>query len=126
MTSAGAEQVRVLLVEDEPRIADFVARGLRLDGHDVVVVEDGEAGSSLAASEDFGVVVLDLGLPGASGLDTLHAIRAARPTLPVIVLTGWNDPATRRDCLAAGATAFIGKPLVVAELRAAVRELAAR
>ena len=116
---------RVLVVEDEPRIASFLAKALRLDGYDVVVAEDGEVGLFLALSEPFDAVVLDLTLPGRSGLSVLQELQQARADLPVVMLTGRDDPAARRACLEAGAAGFLGKPLVVADLREEVRALLA-
>jgi DNA-binding response OmpR family regulator len=114
---------RVLIVEDEPRIAEFVAKALRRDGHHVIVAEDGEVGLFLASSDSFDAVVLDLALPDTSGLDVLKDIRAESPDLPVLMLTGHDDPASRRACLAAGASHFVPKPLVVEEFRATVSAL---
>jgi DNA-binding response OmpR family regulator len=111
---------RILLVEDEARIAEFVAKGLGHDGHDVVVAEDGDLGLFLATTEPFDAVVLDLALPGASGLEVLRTVHATRPDMPVIVLSGLDDPTARRACLGAGASRFLAKPLVVDELRATV------
>lgn len=117
---------RVLVVEDEARIADFLERGLAEDGYEVVVAQDGEVGLFLGATDDVDVVVLDLGLPGASGLDVLEQLKAERPELPVIVLTGHDEPDVRERCLAAGAAAFARKPLVLDELRTIVRGALAR
>jgi len=64
--------------------------------------------------------VLDVGLPGATGIEVLRDVRSARPELPVIMLTGYDDRQSRRKCLEAGATAFLAKPLVLADLRAEV------
>jgi DNA-binding response OmpR family regulator len=117
---------RVLVVEDEPRIAQFVTRGLAGDGHEVVVAEDGEVGLFLATTERFDLVVLDLGLPGTSGLEVLRGIRGVDAQIPILVLTGYDDPKARRVCEAAGASAFMAKPLVVERLRAAVAAELAR
>jgi two-component system, OmpR family, copper resistance phosphate regulon response regulator CusR len=117
---------RVLVVEDEPRIAHFLAKGLRLDGHEVVVAEDGEVAVFLSLTEAFDAVVLDLTLPGRSGLEVLAAVHAEHPGLPVLMLTGRDDPAARRACLAAGAAGFLAKPLVVDDLRSQVRSLLGR
>jgi two-component system, OmpR family, copper resistance phosphate regulon response regulator CusR len=108
---------RILLVEDEPRIVDFLAKGLQRDGHEVVAAEDGGVGRFMATTEHFDLVILDLGLPGQSGLDVLVAIRAERPDVPVLMLTGHDEPEARRRCLEAGATGFATKPLVFAEFR---------
>ena len=114
---------RVLVVEDEPRIAHFLAKALRLDGHEVLVAEDGEVGLFLGTTEAFDLAVLDLTLPGRSGLEVLTALRAAHPRVAVLMLTGRDDPAARRACTQAGATDFLAKPLVVADLRERVRAL---
>jgi DNA-binding response OmpR family regulator len=120
-TSQG-EKARVLLIEAELRIGEFVSDGLGLDGHEVVVAEDGEVGVFLAATELFDLIVLDLALPGASGLEILGRIRSARPDAPVIVLSERDDPDARRAWRLAGASVFIAKPLVIATLRARVNE----
>jgi DNA-binding response OmpR family regulator len=116
---------RVLVVEDEPRIAHFLAKALRLDGHEVVVAEDGEVGLFLGMTEAFDLAVLDLTLPGRSGLEVLTALHGAHPRLPVLMLTGRDDPEARRACERAGAADFLAKPLVVADLRARVHGLLA-
>ena len=116
---------RVLVVEDEPRIAHFLAKGLRLDGHEVVVAEDGAVGLFLGLTEPFDLAVLALTLPGRSGLEVLTALHRDRPGVPVLMLTGRDDPEARRACEEAGAAAFLAKPLVVADLRARVAALLA-
>jgi DNA-binding response OmpR family regulator len=116
------EGARVLLIEDELRVADFVANGLGRDGHEVVVAEDGEVGVFLASTEPFDVFVLDLALQDASGLEILGRIQSAIDGAPVIVLSERDDPFARRACEIAGASAFVAKPLVVESLRAIVNE----
>ncbi|HVL98677.1 MAG TPA: response regulator [Egibacteraceae bacterium] len=115
MTGPGG---RVLLVEDEPRIAAFLVKGLQGDGCDVVVAEDGEVGLYLATAESFDAVILDIGLPGLHGVEVLRGIRRARPALPVVMLTARDEPDARDVCMQAGATGFVTKPLVFADLRA--------
>lgn len=112
---------RILVIEDEDRISRFIVKGLNADGHDVVAVQDGEVGLFMASTEPFDAVVLDLGLPSTSGLEVLKALKHSSPTLPIVVLTGHDQPAVRRECIEAGAAAFITKPLVVTEFRAEVR-----
>ena len=119
---AGASgRARILVIEDEDLISRFVAKGLGADGYDVVVVEDGDVGLFLATTEPFDGVVLDLGLPSTPGIEVLKGLLDRCPGLPVIVLTGHDDPLVRRECLEAGATDFLSKPLVVKDFRAVVR-----
>ncbi|WP_020386040.1 response regulator transcription factor [Kribbella catacumbae] len=107
---------RILVVEDEPRIAALVAKAVRRAGHSVVVAEDGEVGLFLAAEDDADLVILDLGLPARSGIDVLSALSMTRPFLPVVILTGQDEPQCRSICLAGGAAAFVVKPFSVAAL----------
>ena len=122
----GASGSRVLVVEDEPRIAGFLAKALTADGHEVVVAEDGEVGLFLGLTEPFDAVVLDLTLPGRPGLEVLRGLLEQTPGLPVLMLTGRDDPAARRACQEAGAAGFLAKPLVVADLREQVQALLSR
>jgi DNA-binding response OmpR family regulator len=124
--TASAEQdelvaPRVLLVEDEPGIVDFVRRGLEADGFVVEAALDGAAGERLALSGDFDAVVLDLMLPGRSGLEILATVRAAKPSMPVIVLTARGEVEDRVAGLNAGAVDYLVKPFSLAELVARVR-----
>jgi DNA-binding response OmpR family regulator len=121
-----ADDARVLLVETEVRIAEIVADGLRRDGHEVVVAEDGDVGLFLAATEPFDLFVLDLPLDGALGLEILQRIRSGRDDAPVVVVSELDDPVARRTFEDAGASVFVAKPLVVESLRASVNEQLAR
>ena len=111
---------RVLLLEDEPLVAQFVVRGLELDGHQIVVAEDGDVGVFLAGTEPFDVFVLDLDSPEMSDLALLERIRHANPGSPVVVVSELDDPQARAAYESAGAAACLAKPLVVDDLRAAV------
>jgi len=113
---------RVLVIENAPRGSELIESGLREDGHEVATVRDGELDLFLATIEDFDLVVLDTGLAGAPALDVFTAIKSERPELPVVALTGSDESANRERWLAAGATDFVAKPLVLEELRALVRE----
>jgi two-component system OmpR family response regulator len=111
---------RVLLLEDEPLVAQFVVRGLELDGHQIVVAEDGEVGVFLAGTEPFDVFVLDLDSSEMSDLELLERIRDASPGTAVVVVSELDDPQARAAYEGAGAAVSLAKPLVVDELRAAV------
>jgi DNA-binding response OmpR family regulator len=112
---------RILVVEDEPGIVDFVRRGLEAEGFQVQAALDGIEGERLALSGSFDAVLLDLMLPGRSGLDILASIRQARPRLPVIVLTARGEIHDRVAGLDAGAVDYLVKPFSVAELVARIR-----
>jgi two-component system, OmpR family, response regulator len=112
---------RVLVIEDEPGIVDFVRRGLEAAGFAVESALGGVEGERLALGGDCDAVVLDLMLPGRSGMEILQALRRARPTMPVIVLTARGEVEDRVAGLEAGAVDYLVKPFSIAELVARVR-----
>ncbi len=111
----------ILLVEDEPGIVDFLARGLRAEGFSVAAAADGVEGEQRALRDSFDMVVLDLMLPGRGGMEVLANLRAVKPELPVIVLTARGDIEDRVAGLDAGAVDYLVKPFSFAELLARVR-----
>jgi DNA-binding response OmpR family regulator len=113
--------MRILLVEDERGIADFVERALRAQGHAVEVAADGVEGGRRAVGSDPDLVILDVMLPGRSGLEILEEIRTVKPALPVIMLTARAEVADKVAGLDAGATDYMTKPFSVEELLARVR-----
>jgi two-component system, OmpR family, response regulator len=113
--------MRILLVEDERGIADFVERALRAQGHAVEVAADGVEGGHRALGSDVDLVILDVMLPGRSGLEILEEIRTVKPALPVIMLTARGEVADKVAGLDAGATDYMTKPFSVEELLARVR-----
>jgi len=121
---------RVLVIEDEPGIVDFLRRGLEAEGFAVAGALEGGEGERLALSGDFDVVVLDLLLPGRGGLEVLAAIRRVHPRLPVIVLTARGELEDRVAGLDAGAVDYVVKAVAIVEvaapLRAHVRTVADR
>ncbi len=123
-TAAGAndaERARILLVEDEPGIVDFVRRGFEADGFAVEAALDGVEGERLALAGNFDAIVLDLMLPGRDGLEVLASVRHAKPEVPVIVLTARGEIEDRVAGLDAGAVDYLVKPFSLAELLARVR-----
>jgi DNA-binding response OmpR family regulator len=111
----------VLLIEDEPGIVDFVKRGLQAEGFVVEAALEGIAGEQLAIGGGFDAVVLDLMLPGRSGMEILTTLQLAKPTLPVVVLTARGEVEDRIAGLNAGAVDYLVKPFSVAELVARIR-----
>ncbi|WP_019925343.1 response regulator transcription factor [Nocardia sp. BMG111209] len=117
--------MRVLLVEDEPRLAETIARGLSAERFVVVVAGTGPEGAQRAADEDFDVIVLDIMLPGMSGYQVLRAIRARDLDTPVLMLTAKDGDHEVADALDMGADDYLTKPfsfvVLVARLRALLR-----
>jgi DNA-binding response OmpR family regulator len=113
--------MQILVVEDETGIADFLERGLRAEGYEVSVADDGEAGARRALEPEVDLVVLDRMLPRVDGLEVLDRVRRARPLLPVIMLTAKAEVADRVEGLDAGATDYVTKPFAFEELLARIR-----
>jgi two-component system response regulator RegX3 len=116
---------RALVVEDEPAIADAVAYSLRGEGHEVEVVGDGEAALEAATASSFDVVILDIMLPGVSGLEVCRRLRA-ESDVPIIMLTARDAEVDRVVGLEAGADDYVSKPFSMAELVSRVRAILRR
>ena len=112
---------RILIVEDEERIASFVAKGLAADGHRTTTVADGLVGLDQALSGDFDLMVLDIGLPGIDGFEVLDQLRSQGSRLPVIVLTARDSVTDTVSALEGGADDYMPKPFRFAELLARIR-----
>jgi two-component system OmpR family response regulator len=112
---------RVLVIEDDDRLARMVGRALQDDGYGVERAANGTDGLSAALARDFDLVVLDLMLPGLAGTHVLDRIVEARPNQRVLVLSAVPEVGTRVAVLEAGAADFVGKPFALAELLARVR-----
>ncbi|KAA1398105.1 response regulator transcription factor [Aeromicrobium ginsengisoli] len=112
---------RILIVEDEDRIASFVAKGLKAEGFTPTVVGDGIAGLDYALTGEFDLMVLDIGLPGMDGFRILERVTAERPALPVIVLTARDSVTDTVAALEGGAADYMSKPFKFGELLARVR-----
>jgi len=118
--------VRVLVVEDEPKVGRALAEGLGREQFDVVLARSGEDGFFLVSQQAFDLVVLDLMLPGRSGLEILRTMRARGMRTPVLVLTAKDTVEDRVHGLDAGADDYLVKPFAFAELVARVRALLRR
>ena len=112
---------RILIAEDEPRLASFLEKGLRSNGFVTSVAEDGTKASMMAQDDEFDLLVLDLGLPGKDGTEVLRELRSSGQRMPVIILTARDDTSDRIAGLEAGADDYIGKPFHFEELVARVR-----
>jgi two-component system, OmpR family, response regulator len=113
--------VRILLVDDEERILNFVRRGLQAEGMTVDTARDGEEGLALALSHAYDLVILDLVMPGLDGHEVLERLFAQKPSQPVLVLSALNDVASKVSSLEHGADDYLSKPFSLEELLARVR-----
>jgi two-component system, OmpR family, response regulator len=112
---------RILIAEDEPRLAGFLEKGLRAAGYATTVCADGVQAAAMAVDEDFDLLVLDIGLPGQDGFAVLRALRARGNRMPVLVLTARDEIADTVTGLDLGADDYVTKPFVFEELLARVR-----
>ena len=118
--------MRVLVIEDDRKVASFVQTGLEQEGYAVDVLHDGNNAGEQASAIDYDVVVLDLMLPGRSGFQVLRDIRARKATSPVLILTARDAVEGRIASLDAGADDYMAKPFALAELSARLRALLRR
>ena len=118
--------MRVLVVEDERKVADALKEGLQAEEYDVAVERTGEGAFFRTATETFDLILLDLGLPGRDGLEVMAAIRRKHIAVPIIVLTARDTVEQRVQGFDAGADDYLIKPFAFAELLARMRVLLRR
>ena len=118
--------MRVLVIEDDRKVASFVQAGLQQEGHAVDVLHEGTAAGDQAVAVDYDAVVLDLMLPGRSGFQVLRDIRARKAALPILILTARDSVQDRIAGLDSGADDYMAKPFALAELSARLRALQRR
>jgi two-component system, OmpR family, response regulator len=112
---------RILIAEDEARLASFLEKGLRANGFVTTVAPDGPTALALASDEDFDLLILDLGLPGLDGMTILRTLRAQGRRMPVVILSARDDVADKVAGLEHGADDYVAKPFRFEELLARVR-----
>ena len=118
--------MKILVIEDDPTVGQFVKRGLEEQRWGVDLVTDGEEGERWARSDAYDLIILDMRLPGKSGLDVLRGIRARGFERPVLVLTAQDAVDAKVQTLRAGADDYVTKPFAFEELLARVEALARR
>lgn len=118
--------MRILIIEDEDKVAEFIRKGLQQEGYAVDAVRDGEEGAYQAETFEYDAVILDLMLPKLSGLEVLGKIRARNLNLPVLILTAKGSVEDKVTGLDHGANDYLVKPFAFAELSARVRALLRR
>jgi FliA/WhiG family RNA polymerase sigma factor len=118
--------MRILIAEDDSSLASFVKKGLDAEHYAVDVSSDGEQARAMAGEFDYDLVVLDLSLPRLDGVAILRYLRARKPSMPIIILTGRTRVEDRVECLDLGADDYLGKPFSFSELSARIRALLRR
>jgi len=113
--------VRILVIEDEPRILDFVSRGLEAEGFSVLGARDGQEGLRLAEAVGCDLVILDLLLPRLDGLSVLRTLETNQPALPVVIVSARADLTTKLNGFGLGARDYLTKPFSFDELLARIR-----
>ncbi|HEY1792134.1 MAG TPA: response regulator transcription factor [Opitutaceae bacterium] len=118
--------MRILVIEDEKKVAEMVSRGLRAERHAVDVAADGADAWDMVRAADYDLVVLDLGLPGMDGSELLRRIRSRNSHVPILVLTARDAMATKVESFEAGADDYLTKPFAFAELAVRIKALLRR
>src|SRR5664279_699153 len=125
-TSAEGARMKILVIEDDPTVGQYVKRGLEEQRWGVDLVTDGEEGERRAAAEQYDLVVLDMRLPGRSGMEVLRNIRGRGFERPVLVLTAQDAVDAKVEAFRAGADDYVTKPFAFEELLARVEALSRR
>ena len=115
--------MRILVADDEAKIAQFIRKGLKEDGYAVDVASDGDEALQLALQEDYDAVVLDIMLPGMDGISVLKKLRSSRPDMPVMLVSARDSVSDKVRGLDAGADDYLTKPFAFDEFLARVRAL---
>lgn len=112
---------RILVVDDEARIADFLSQALSAEGFTVDTAFDGSRALELAGTGEYDLVVLDLRLPAVDGVSVLRRLVEARPEQPVLILSALSDPRAKVRCMELGAADYVSKPFDLPELVTRIR-----
>jgi two-component system copper resistance phosphate regulon response regulator CusR len=118
--------MKILLIEDEPKVAGFIKKGLEEQNHWVTIAVDGLAGRTMALEDDFDLVILDLNLPQINGIEVCKAIREKHKSLPILMLTALGTIENKVEGLDSGADDYLVKPFEFMELLARLRALSRR
>lgn len=118
--------MRILVVEDEKKVARFIQQGLEEEHYAVEIANDGESGALLAETGTYDMIILDVMLPGINGIDVTRRLRAARIPTPILMLTAKTATEDKVAGLDSGADDYLTKPFAFAELLARVRSLLRR
>jgi DNA-binding NtrC family response regulator len=118
--------MKILIVDDEPQVAEILAKSLAREGHDATVAHSGEEALRLLGPAEPDALFLDVSMPGMNGLDVLAEVKRRRPTLPVVVITGHATEDEVDEVKRLGAVDVIEKPAPLTHYQGAIRRLDVR
>ena len=118
--------MRILIIEDEAKVAEVVSRGLKAEGYSVDITGDGESALVMVGASHYDLLVLDLGLPDQDGLDLLKRFRRGKVDVPILILTARDSIAVKVANFEAGADDYLTKPFATSELVVRVKALLRR
>jgi DNA-binding response OmpR family regulator len=118
--------MQILVIEDDPRVAELLKRGLEEQGYQVTLTFDGETGKKLALSKDYNLIISDIVLPKMNGLDLCKEIRAVKPDSLILMLTALGTTDEKVEGFDAGADEYVVKPFDLRELHARIKSLMKR
>jgi two-component system OmpR family response regulator len=118
--------MKILLIEDDSSVADFIVRGFREAGHNIDHADDGKDGLFLATTESYDVMIVDRMLPGVDGLSIIRTLRASEETTPILILSALGQVDDRVKGLQAGGDDYLVKPFAFSELEARIEALMRR
>ncbi len=124
MTGIDSDQPkRILIIDDEEMIRESLSMILELNGYRVDSTGEGLAAIEMIRTTAYSLLLLDLNMPGFSGIEVLRELNRIRCRVPIVVFTGFGSPASEQTCTKLGASAFLGKPVPIPELLERVRKL---
>jgi DNA-binding response OmpR family regulator len=118
--------MRILVIEDERKVAEFVARGLKAERYAVDVADNGDTGWAMVNTYEYDLIILDLMLPGMNGLELLRRVRGRNAQIPILILTARDATESKVENFEAGADDYLTKPFAFAELQMRVKALLRR
>ena len=116
----------ILIIEDDQRVSELIKRGLEEEGYEVTVAYDGELGKKMALQNDYDLIITDIVLPKINGLELCKEVRAAKPSVPIIMLTALGTTDDKIEGFDAGADDYLVKPFDFRELNVRIRTLLKR
>jgi heterodisulfide reductase subunit A len=116
-------KVRILIVDDEPIVRESLQDWLAYAGYDVTITETGETARKLIEEQEYGLLILDVRLPGKTGLKTLSELKERYPNIKAVIITAYPTPELAEEARQLGAIDYLSKPVVPAELEKIIRQI---